>query len=46
MKALQRISSCKRENSFVYHEKSFTVTWYVYITYETQVVNVLNEMPM
>lgn len=35
MNALQRISSCERENSFGYHEKSFTVTWYVYITNET-----------
>lgn len=35
MNALQRISSCERGNSFGGHEKSFSVTWCVYVTHET-----------
>lgn len=35
MIALQRISSCERGNSFGDHDKSFSVTWCVYVTYET-----------
>lgn len=35
MNALERISSFERGNSFGDHDKSFSVTWCVYVTYET-----------